>query len=699
MPRKSLDPGAQPFEFKVGVGMSHLGGMYRLGDPSMCPPNRFRYLQNVRLGGKDVRSRPGMAEASDTGSGDPVTGITELPPARLPISVWLGPLANIQASLTQDFSEVFYYQSLDNTWRRPPIAWDSPDGVYRGTTQHIPVVTYETAVAPIPPYTQTQVEPLGFVQIAPVGRLPFVETVFPNSGYDNRNETFLGTYPWEANERQPAEINNWSIRKEFEPGSDSDEVFMTERIAPVCADVMVRFNGEWLAAGNYRGDQNPYALGTDKATSSGLDGNTGQPVYEVTFDLEGEYNPWEGLDPAHPDYITPPEFQELRPGGLREVFRMPGEVTEIIPDRAAGGADGTLIRSMRVVTQRQDDPLVGEEATTDVLYIGTNGGYPLIPGTPPNTWPHATQDAGAVYSFDGTTVKKEDIGSSALGQMVMVEVLPDGAVLAVGRVGGALRDPNTGLWTNVLWNPTYYQKGFAHTPAYVSQDYGFLWMDRIVFKGEAYFLGFDVRRLGQEVAGGFWTTSDLYGLPGPPTYIHPTNSLSVAPISDPEDYLQPRAWVLYRYDRLSNTMVLVRSGADIATALSLTAAGGVPDWGPEPSDTMLATDGYHLFYTHRWISALDALAAPFSGIRFGATDGSVFEDDFADRSNLTLGYAKSMIGSEDGVFLLYDSKLWRFSYSSKIITLVWDEDIAGRPSAAPGRRETSMDETLFFGPK
>lgn len=710
MPRKSLDPGAQPFEFKVGVGISHLGGMYRLGDPSMCPPNRFRYLQNVRLGGKDVRARPGMAEAADTTSGESVKGITEIPPARLPISVWLGPLANIKASLTQTLSETFLYQSLDNTWQQPPINWTPPlwEDLYRGTVQHISGPAYISGLSPNP-YSQT-LEPLGFEEIAPCGRLPFLEAQSSNG--TNGDIRHLGTYRLDPGAQAPRDdMCNWTVRKELAPGSNLDEFFMTERIAPVCADVIVRFNDIWLAAGNYRADQNPGAIGTEKALNSGLSDNTGQPVYEVVFDLERIYDPWEGLDPEDPDYLAKPEYQTLRPGGLREVFRMPGELTEVIPDRAAGGAPGTLIRSMRAWSERQDDPLTGEVQTGSVLYIGTNGGHPLIAGVPPNSWPHATQDAGAVYSFDGTTVKKEDISPSALGQMVMVEVLPDGGVIAVGRTGGAFRDPNTGTWTNVLWSPTFYQKGFAHTPAYVSQDYGFMWMDRLVFQGEAYFVGFDVRRLGQETAGGFWNGPENYGLPNPPTYIHPENNLVVLPISDPEDYRQPRAWVLYKYDRLSNTMVLVRSGDDIATALGMTAApipgGTAPDWGPRAPDTTLATDGYRLYYTHYWLNTAGGNKDPNGpGLHFGTFDGSIFEDNFIDRSILPgggWGEVKSMIGHEDGVLVLMAHTLWRFSYGTKVLDPVWEETIGGQPgmphNGLNGREQWSMDETLFFGPK
>lgn len=729
MPRKSLDPGAQPFEFKVGVGISHLGGMYVLGDPSMCPPHRFRYLQNVRLGDKDILSRPGMVEASDTGSGEKVNGITELPPARLPISVWIGPLSRFYATLLEDglssyrLTQWFAYTSLDLTFTNTrPIDWYPPREPYEGATAHVPLMTYfgPEMTAPLHNFSP-ELEPMGFDQIAPVSSVPFLETTFEQAS--GISQLFMGSYIAEPSTNWNDGTTDWrtmqwSVAHEIlptlppHPAPGYPEYWLTERIAPMCADVIVRFNDIWIVAGNYRGDQNPSALGTDRAQSSTASNNTGQPVYEVTFDIENPYNPWEGLD-SDPFYYSPDnDVLELRGGGLREVFRMPGDLTEIIPNRAAGGAPGTLIRSMRAWSERQDDPLTGEVQTGSVLYIGTNGGFPLIAGVPPNNWPHATQDAGAVYSYDGTTVKKEDISPSALGQMVMVEVLPDGGVIAVGRVGGAFRDPNTGTWTNVLWNPSYYTAGYDDVPAFVSNDYGFMWMDRIVFQGEAYFFGFDVRRLAREKEKGFWNGPPAIAGPWPvPTYIRPNPFAGGA--SKDEDFRQPRAWVLYKYARSTNTMVLVRSGDDIVTALGLVAPAPAPnlDWGPYVSGTSLASDGFRLYYGHYWAGLITKPWSSGVSQCVGAFDGSVFQDDFITQDDWLIpgGSANTlthMIGSEDGVMCLFQEGGFLYYFTAGGGAPIWLHRgaVAGvgpipSNSGELGRYRWGADEKLFFGPK
>jgi len=233
-----------------------------------------------------------------------------------------------------------------------------------------------------------------------------------------------------------------------------------------------------------------------------------------------------------------------------------------------------------------------------------------------------------------------------------------------------------------------------------------MWMDRIIFQGEAYFIGFDVRRLAQEPVGGFWNGPDHQGFPAPSTYIHPRANSVIIPPPNAWDYRQPRAYVIYKYNRPTNTMILVRSGDQIETALGVVPSS--PAYGPQALSTTLATDGYHLFYSHNWRYIDGGSTSPAGpGLHFGAFDGSIWEDSFIDRSirpGGPWGVVKSMIGHEDGVLVLMGSGLWRFSYGTKVLDPVWEASISGSPSISVhsglnGRDSWSMDETLFFGPK
>lgn len=99
MPRRSLNTEAKPFEIKVGMGFQEFGGMYQLGDPSMTPANRFRRLINVRLGDSDVISRPGMAEAHDSGTTDVVGNMIEVFENEIS-GIWFGPGAGAKTLLS-----------------------------------------------------------------------------------------------------------------------------------------------------------------------------------------------------------------------------------------------------------------------------------------------------------------------------------------------------------------------------------------------------------------------------------------------------------------------------------------------------------------------------------------------------------------------------------------------------------------------
>lgn len=68
MPIEQSDEGIKPFQVRPGVGeMPNWGGMFRRGDPSRIPPNRFHALLNVRWEHSELQSRPGLAKSADSG--------------------------------------------------------------------------------------------------------------------------------------------------------------------------------------------------------------------------------------------------------------------------------------------------------------------------------------------------------------------------------------------------------------------------------------------------------------------------------------------------------------------------------------------------------------------------------------------------------------------------------------------------------
>lgn len=80
MPRRSLDQGGKPFEFRTGIGgLPQLGGMFRSGDPATIPPHKFHLLANMRRTTAGTITRPGLSLEFDTGIQECINGLTEDP--------------------------------------------------------------------------------------------------------------------------------------------------------------------------------------------------------------------------------------------------------------------------------------------------------------------------------------------------------------------------------------------------------------------------------------------------------------------------------------------------------------------------------------------------------------------------------------------------------------------------------------------
>jgi len=73
-------PDVPPFEYRAGVTIPAIGGMYRRGDPSQIPPHRLHLGVNIRLADGETGSRPGLTRVVDDEAegGACVTGIFEI---------------------------------------------------------------------------------------------------------------------------------------------------------------------------------------------------------------------------------------------------------------------------------------------------------------------------------------------------------------------------------------------------------------------------------------------------------------------------------------------------------------------------------------------------------------------------------------------------------------------------------------------
>lgn len=79
MPRKNQEqPDVPPFEYRAGVTIPAIGGMYRRGDPTQIPPHRLHLGVNIRLADGETGSRDGLAHVEGEQEDACITGIFEI---------------------------------------------------------------------------------------------------------------------------------------------------------------------------------------------------------------------------------------------------------------------------------------------------------------------------------------------------------------------------------------------------------------------------------------------------------------------------------------------------------------------------------------------------------------------------------------------------------------------------------------------
>lgn len=648
MPRRAASPEVRPFEVKVGIGFASFGGMYRLGDPSMCPPSRFRMLVNVRLGEKDVSCRPGLTTAW-SGQGDPVFGMMEIlkrdagkilfgPRGDSVGAVGLTPTTSPAGRPGDDPDEttktfhLYHGIVLDNDFTAL-TAYAQSGKVVVGYIRRRRAYGVATVSESQKQTTYFELAPVGhhigyanFPQVAPAGKTPvqeFIARGYAVDVYSNDQDFFT---------------HDWTEETAISSGGDDFVVFFPDELQwGQCLDALVRYEGRWLAAGSIIGSvENPGVLAGKASGAAG----TGTQVFEVVFATELPAEPpanLQGLVDSDQTPFAPWSADQLKSyfgGSLAEVLRLPGVNYDAIPSRAAGGLDGKSIRSMVVRQIRQDNPVTAAQITKDKLYMGTFGGFPVTPAA----WKtvdveliHAFANLtnGEVYSWDGSTVKLERTG---LGPYVVVGTLPDGSVVAAGRTAGAFLDAKTETWSAVTYNPTYSTLPRAsdafgtHEPINPNADWkshGFIWTDRKMFRGELYFIGYDTAR----VASNAQTSA---GFPFP-----------LLPPGEPATTYIPTAdqWVLYKFDRTALQLVRVRTGFDIWTDLKATrwpaATDAYRDAG-RPGGYLGAAPCLELFNDELYYSwCFDVELVRRFGI--GKYNGSSFDDDAVWFSTYTVG--------------------------------------------------------------
>lgn len=745
MPRRALDPGAKPFEVKVGVGFQSFGGMYQLGDPSMCPPNRFRKLVNVRLGGKDIASRSGLEETWNSATGEPVIAMIEQL-KRGDGKIWFGTYSG------PAFSGVLYYYGallLDRDW--PIQAAVEPATEAMQAFVEFPHLVQAVVAGPgvVTPadnlWWNYNARVLGALQ--PCGHLPqdvpqatgqqphgpvlpvitldanicspryaFGQGSFANT-YGYGWQTPSSTYMGHSHSRRNTPL--YSIDLGAGPvafvGEAPDEINLC-----TCLDPIVFCLGKWIAPGNNIPIENPGVLA---GKASGADG-TGQQFFEVVFNTDLPKRP-NGVptkneqkalgDPGwnNVNYLDDDELDNFFGGSLTELFRLPGK-TYATRRRGDAQPDGIQARSMCVRSVRADNPITAAQQTNEILYIGTCGGGALVPGYVVQEWPDHPVYAppvmdsgdGQVYSWDGATVKLE---TSGLGPWVVVTTLPDGAILAVGRTAAKMLDPLSKAWEPVTF-PTVaesprYGPGFPVAgwleEAVPNADWasvGVMWTDRTVFKGEVYLCGFDVARLAPTM--------------GP-------HQLRPLPYNPGEEYAPTvDAYGLYKFDRSAMEITRIRGGEDIfAQAVNFYPPGEFLDNDPfgagwtvlppkiNQGTAVLCSDDEFLYYSWGINSLGQAVAVETHRAdhqAIGVFDGAVFDDFYLPGAIVggeALSGIQDMLKTSAGIYIhcsygVYpvsssDLALLNGGVAEDVAYLGWDQ---GWPKFGTYGR-------LFMGPK
>lgn len=565
--------------------------MRTVGDPSFIPPTKFRYLQNVRLGAGDVKSRPGLA-AFDTLTA-PAIWLTEVHEEVQSATIYFGPGSRWDqlnyASPTSDTMNTNYSR---HDFSRIPPGTINPDDKHQASTLF--------------------------------GLFPIWERLILTDGWLTFSMA-CNPSPYIASDYSassgPPVLTTWAA---IEPFSGIPSLGFFQNAA--CVDPLVKWrdregNDRWLCAGQHRGDifsgvgdyEVPYyTVGPVFNAAVGDPTLGGQPIFEVNFDTKGPIDRLVLLGFATDLFITTPLF----PGGLTEVFRMPppgykeGCRTLLAPVPTASYdpamyPEGQWVRSMVSVPRRADDVLTGEEITEETLYIGTVGGKAIATdGTlgaapdPTVKWGRNDPSDGAVWSYDGITLEEQlDAAVSPAGQCVLVAKTGDGGVIAAGRDRAAFLPEKGAAWVSVAYVP-----GFTVPPSTTNNlfafDFGYFWTSRAEFQGQVYFYGYDI-------GAGYD--------PGP------------APPEGP-NVSQPARLVIARFDPGALTITVIRTGAAFSQSVVNAKTLGMASYekvGNIECDPVLASTGNRLFYLSRW-----SPAAPDAFTTYvGEYDGVTFDDD------------------------------------------------------------------------
>jgi hypothetical protein len=622
--KKTAGPQTKPFEIRTGTGLPGFRGMQTEGDASAIPPTKFRYLQNVRVGDGDIKSRPGLA-GSDTLAA-PAAWLTEVDEDVQGATIYYGP--------NSTYLREWYY---DQGPPPQPILDQIMSHLYSSTDMSrmtLPSdVTMGIAASILyglmPHYDANSVLDANQNVLAPCGANPYTSSE--------------GVGPWPAGpveDHTGWEANTWTS------GIHALGFFQV----PLCVDVMIPWtdregNRRWLAAGHHRGDrwsgvgdyECPYyslATGGGYVAAAGDPDVGGQSLVEVTFDTKKDldrrtllgYLDGAAEPPLYPAGIT--ELARLPPPGYKRGCRVwgpaPVPTASFDPEMYP---NGEWIRSMVAVGRRADDLLDGNEYTQETVYIGTAGGKVLAiageagGGAPDNTvrWGINDPTDGAVWAFDGVSLEK--VVSSGVGASVMVAKLPDGGVLAAGRTGAEFLPEKGASWQTVTYSPNYTTPGGSNYAD--TFNYGFFWTDRRVYQGRLYLIGYDAG------AG----------------YVAGNASLN-----------NPDRLVIYRFDVSALTLTRVRVGSAFDQASGNNLDGGVftyQRFSGQQSGPIFATSGAHLYYMTRWVGF---------GTHIGRFDGSLWDDDWIEVPGSSGQYAAEMVYANRLIYVAAgNGTLWTIS--------------------------------------
>lgn len=582
--KRTADPRATPFEFRTGIGMPGFRGMRTVGDPSFIPPTKFRYLQNIRLGSGDVKSRPGLASFDTLAAA--AVWLTEINEEVQSATLYLGPASQWNEAIYFVGSPLNPKQMLTNYSRHDfsridPGSQESTDEADGNQASSLFGLfpAYDLTVAEAGNTASQAATPTPYIVSDDDQGVP----ALPDSGWKKISLLAgVGFYQFSSC-MDP--IVKWQDREQNDRW--------------LCAGTHMGY--VWSGVGNYVPPYYSLAGGAGLVAATGDPTVGGQPIFEVNFDTR---NP---LDRAA--LLAAPADTDLTPlfaGGLTEVFRMPppgylrGAQTFNGPVPTAS-FDPTMypncewVRSMVSVGRRADDVLTGEEINEETLYLGTVGGGVLaidgqIGGASDPTTKVGINDPddGDVWSYDGISLDKVYTG---VGHLVCVAATGDGGVLAAGRTAAAYLPEKGASWQVVTYVPGYTAPpgGADYWPQF---KYGYAWTSRADFQGKIYLYGFD---LGAGFSGN-----------------NPAEDI-------------PASLVLAVFDPGALTITVIRTGAAFSQAIAgQTLQNMVYERGITTYvQPVLAASGERLHYMSAWIGG-----APIARVNVGVYDGAAFDDDF-----------------------------------------------------------------------